>query len=204
MDTCVVTVDEDGDPNGVMSQAGYQLDHGPASRGAGEAGEDGHDGGPVDGEAVTWVPTHPANVNVGDVTPAGTVTDTDHYGEMFLWVVTIEGTPFNRRSNQWVDVWRSDTSEGRTMSTSELDVLQHLMIGKTWGAADRLRNAVVLRGVHPVDKPRVLRLIMDAHREHLNWLTVTQRKWQSRTRRPSRARHHDSIAIREQYVRATA
>ena len=28
-----------------------------------------------------------------------------------------------------------------------------------------------------------------------------QRKWQANTRRPSRARHHDSIEIRERYVR---
>lgn len=31
--------------------------------------------------------------------------------------------------------------------------------------------------------------------------TLWQRKWQSTTRRPSRARHHDSIQIRERYVR---
>ena len=37
-----------------------------------------------------------------------------------------------------------------------------------------------------------------------DWLTTTtlwQRKWQGMTRRPSRARHHDSIEIRERYVR---
>lgn len=30
---------------------------------------------------------------------------------------------------------------------------------------------------------------------------VWQRRWQRETRRPSRARHHDSIEIRERYVR---
>ena len=47
-------------------------------------------------------------------------------------------------------------------------------------------------------------LILEKRRRWLDWLTVTQRKWQGETRRPSRARHHDSIAIREKYVRATA
>jgi hypothetical protein len=37
--------------------------------------------------------------------------------------------------------------------------------------------------------------------ERLEWFTVTQRKWQGNTRRPSRARHHDSVSIREKYVR---
>lgn len=37
--------------------------------------------------------------------------------------------------------------------------------------------------------------------ERLEWLTVTQRKWQGNTRRESRARHHDSVSIREKYVR---
>lgn len=34
----------------------------------------------------------------------------------------------------------------------------------------------------------------------LNQQCVTQRYWQGQTRRPSRARHHDSIAIRDKYV----
>ena len=29
---------------------------------------------------------------------------------------------------------------------------------------------------------------------------ITQRHWQGQTRRPSRARHHDSISIRDKYV----
>ena len=49
------------------------------------------------------------------------------------------------------------------------------------------------------DMVRALWLASRAHR--LNWLTMTQRRWQRDTRRASRARHHDSIAIREKYVR---
>ena len=35
----------------------------------------------------------------------------------------------------------------------------------------------------------------------LSYDTMTQRQWQAHSRRPSRARHHDSIALREKYVR---
>lgn len=37
--------------------------------------------------------------------------------------------------------------------------------------------------------------------EWLANVTIRQRHWQKNTRRPSKARHHDSIAIREKYVR---
>jgi hypothetical protein len=39
------------------------------------------------------------------------------------------------------------------------------------------------------------------HRHRLNYDSMTQRQWQSKTRRQCRARHHDSVAIREKYVR---
>ncbi len=34
----------------------------------------------------------------------------------------------------------------------------------------------------------------------LNQQCVTQRYWQGQTRRPARARHHDSISLRDKYV----
>jgi hypothetical protein len=92
--------------------------------------------------------------------------------------------------------------EDRPYTPSELFVIIELMAGKTWAPADRLRNGILLRGVPPEAKEQVQRVLVDLHRNHLNWLTLTQRKWQRQTRRPSRARHHDSIAIREKYVRA--
>lgn len=85
-----------------------------------------------------------------------------------------------------------------------LDFTLDSMVGKTYGVIDRKRNAIILRGLEGEERERAVRFIMAAHREHLRWLTVTQRQWQDRTRRPSRARHHDSIAIRERYVRAAA
>jgi hypothetical protein len=91
-----------------------------------------------------------------------------------------------------------------SIEDEKLWVVQQLMIGKTWGPADRLRNVIVLRGVTPEQRPTVRRLIMEAHRDWLNWLTMTQRRWQRETRNPNKARHHDSIEIRERYVRAHA
>lgn len=47
--------------------------------------------------------------------------------------------------------------------------------------------------------------VLAARAHWLDYLTVQQRKWQaSGSRRPSRARHHDSIAIREKYVRCAS
>lgn len=49
--------------------------------------------------------------------------------------------------------------------------------------------------------PELLPFVLERRRRWLTWLTLTQRDWQRETRRPSRARHHDSIEIRERYVR---
>lgn len=94
-----------------------------------------------------------------------------------------------------------DRDRSIPLSPGEVFVIVNLCVGKTWAPADRLRNSILLRGVAPEHKPEVQRLIMAAHREHLRWVTLTQRKWQSKTRNPNKARHHDSISIREQYVR---
>ncbi len=45
------------------------------------------------------------------------------------------------------------------------------------------------------------RLLAAARADWMNWQTRTQRQWQRQTRRPSRAKHHDSISTREKYVR---
>jgi hypothetical protein len=44
-------------------------------------------------------------------------------------------------------------------------------------------------------------MILEKRLGWLAWWTVTQRKWQSETRNPNKARHHDSISLREKYVR---
>lgn len=37
--------------------------------------------------------------------------------------------------------------------------------------------------------------------ERMRWDTTTQREWQARCRSEARAKHHDSVSIREKYVR---
>lgn len=47
----------------------------------------------------------------------------------------------------------------------------------------------------------VLSLWLGRRAARLAYLSMTQRTWQRTTRRAGRARHHDSIALREKYVR---
>jgi hypothetical protein len=66
----------------------------------------------------------------------------------------------------------------------------------TRSPVDNRRAVLVLRAVGPAAVP----VILEARARWLTWVTTTQRRWQLQTRRPSRARHHDSIRIRESYV----
>jgi len=52
-----------------------------------------------------------------------------------------------------------------------------------------------------IRREEALTIIIGKRLRWLDWLTATQRRWQRETRRPSHARHHDSIATREKYVR---
>jgi hypothetical protein len=54
---------------------------------------------------------------------------------------------------------------------------------------------------HPDDKLAIQQELIDLRNQWRTWLTIKQREWQQKTRRQSRARHHDSVAIRERYVR---
>ena len=75
------------------------------------------------------------------------------------------------------------------------------MLGKTRHISDDTRNVLMLRGARSDSERDLIRAdIMAAHRDWLTYLTVTQRHWQGETRNPNKARHHDSITIREQYV----
>jgi len=53
-------------------------------------------------------------------------------------------------------------------------------------------------------KQGAIEMILSARFDWLDWLTVTQRKWQGNTRNPNKARHHDSIELREKWVRCDA
>lgn len=75
--------------------------------------------------------------------------------------------------------------------------------GVTSSPSDLLSAAVALRvaraeGVYA----EALAIIKARRADYRTWLYRTQRRWQRETRRPSRARHHDSVSIRERYVRA--
>jgi hypothetical protein len=77
--------------------------------------------------------------------------------------------------------------------------------GLTSQLVDRKRAVMAIRSAqNPADRLVVMELVMDKRAAHRTWVTITQRQWQRETRRPSHARHHDSIAIREKYVRCTA
>ena len=52
-----------------------------------------------------------------------------------------------------------------------------------------------------VPKEAALAIILTKRSNWLNWLTVVQRQWQCNTRNHNKARFHDSIELREKYVR---
>lgn len=84
-------------------------------------------------------------------------------------------------------------------SLSARDKVQSLATGAKICPADKESArmlALLLRGM-----PEIREDVLQARREWLNYLTIQQRRWQRETRRASRARHNDSIAIREKYVR---
>ena len=72
--------------------------------------------------------------------------------------------------------------------------------GITSSPVDRKRTAMVLK-VYGSD---ALPIVMEMRENHRTWITLTQRRWQRETHRASRARHHDSLSIRERYVRCTS
>jgi hypothetical protein len=80
-----------------------------------------------------------------------------------------------------------------------------LMLGNslTRQPVDNARAVLVLRSVTGPDRRAVMTLIRRKRRLWLEYLIVTQRRWQRETRNPNKARHHDSIEMRERYVRCT-
>ncbi len=64
---------------------------------------------------------------------------------------------------------------------------------------DLAAQVVLIRGAS--DRAYAVARVLEARAAWRTYLTVSQRKWQGGTRRPSRARHHDSVSLREKYVR---
>lgn len=76
------------------------------------------------------------------------------------------------------------------------------IIGCTMSQIDQHKCLAALAYARDRDiEPECLTMILNARRSWLNWITRTQRQWQRDTRNPNKARHHDSIEIRERYVR---
>lgn len=76
------------------------------------------------------------------------------------------------------------------------------IIGPTSRVVDRYKClAAIYFGEKRGFKSEVIKMVLEAKLEWLNWLSITQRQWQKDTKNPNKARHHDSIEIREKYVR---
>lgn len=69
-------------------------------------------------------------------------------------------------------------------------------------AGEDVRVGIAVRDAKARGCGDMVRAIWMARRAaRLDSVTMTQRQWQAQTRRESRARHHDSVALREKYVR---
>lgn len=89
--------------------------------------------------------------------------------------------------------WRPDDDAERA-------AVEHLAAqSSTRHPRDLATQALLIRGAR--DRSHAVAAVLAARRSWVEWLTRSQRRWQMETRRPSRARHHDSIGIRETYVR---
>ena len=53
-------------------------------------------------------------------------------------------------------------------------------------------------------EPECKQLFLNSRLSWLNWQTRTQRQWQKHTRNTNKAIHHDSISLREGYVRCNS
>lgn len=86
------------------------------------------------------------------------------------------------------------------MSRDELVLYSHNALSPS-DKRDQALCVTLLRASD--DREATARLLIELRNRYRTWVTVTQRKWQRETRRPQRARHHDSVQIRERYVRCT-
>jgi len=79
----------------------------------------------------------------------------------------------------------------------------HRIIGRTMNIVDQHKCLAALAYARQYDiEAECRQMILAARLSWLTWHTLAQRKWQiENTRNPNKARHHDSIALREKYVR---
>lgn len=79
------------------------------------------------------------------------------------------------------------------------------MVSGYRSSVEDIKTVMALRDAKTRGQEEMFRSLWKSKRaERLAWLTLTQRSWQKNTRRVTRAKHHDSISIREKYVRCVA
>jgi hypothetical protein len=81
----------------------------------------------------------------------------------------------------------------------ELHNLGSLLSGYKGNLVEDNKNLIVIRGAR--NPAKAVRVWLDKRTEWLNYLTVSQRRWQRNARSLQRANHHDSVSTREKYVR---
>lgn len=90
------------------------------------------------------------------------------------------------------------------MNDLQREVLNRV-IGGTANIVDRHKTLAALAYAkgHNIESD-CKQMILQSRLDWLNWQTRTQRQWQKHTRNPNKAMHHDSIEIRERYVRCSS
>ena len=86
------------------------------------------------------------------------------------------------------------------MNTIERTVI-HRIIGPTNNIIDRYKRIAAINfGEKRGCRDEAIQIVLEDRLEWLNWLSITQCRWQKETKNPNKARHSDSITIREKYV----
>jgi hypothetical protein len=89
---------------------------------------------------------------------------------------------------------------------AQIYTLERMLDSATTNPSDRQMAVAAMdyaraHGIETVARAIYLR----NRRSWLDYLTITQRKWQAHTRRPTRARHgYEDIRTRDRYVRCAA
>jgi len=91
------------------------------------------------------------------------------------------------------------------MTEAEVAAIEYTAMNNcTTNPRDRAVQALLVRSARNEEELRfIIRTVMYHRSRWLTYLTTTQRKWQKETRNRNKARHHDSISIREKYVRCS-
>lgn len=105
----------------------------------------------------------------------------------------------NQTITGWPDIFATDPSVwaailGNALTPNDPKVVPLLKL-----ASDALNNPS-----HPYYDfaHDLVHEILLRRAKYRTWLTIKQREWQTKvSKRPSKANHHDSISIRERYVR---